>query len=122
MALFFRSSGEVVFPLAAGRSPTNELLEFEIVLFIQFGSFSQPFNMVKIRYIGYVSMDISASFFIFSMSEYMCALRDLEFSITAGFCFPKGRLYKRRSSLGRFLHASLHYTKNTLLSQGVSPL
>ncbi|WP_165026903.1 hypothetical protein [Dysgonomonas sp. ZJ279] len=38
------------------------------------------------------------------------------------FSLTVGRLYKRRSSLGRFLNAPLHYTKNTLLSQGVAPL
>lgn len=34
----------------------------------------------------------------------------------------QGTFVERRSSLGRFLNAPLHYTKNTLLSQGVTPL
>ncbi|GEM_PF-4766119 len=62
--------------------------------------------------------------FLFALSAFLMYENKVYFgiSITASFCFPKGRLYKRRSSLGRFLHAPLHFTKNTLLSQGVSPL
>lgn len=64
----------------------------------------------------------SLLFHLFLCPETGCDLRDSGFSIAIDFCFPKGHLYKCRSSLGRFLYAPLHFTKNTLLSQGVTPL
>ena len=38
---FFRSSGGVVSPLAAGRSPTDDVLVFGVVVFIGLSSFNR---------------------------------------------------------------------------------
>ena len=116
---FFRSSGGVVSPLAAWRSPTDEYLEFWILLFEWLSFFNQLIEKSKIGDVEYVSAVISVCLFIFLMSENEVCFG---LSIAADFCFPNGHLYKSRSSLGRFLYDSLHYTKNTLLSQGVTPL
>lgn len=116
---FFRSSGGVVSPLAAWRSPTDEYLEFWILLFDRLSSFNQLIEMSEVLCIRNIDVVILARFSSFLISENKVCFR---LSITAIFCFPNRRLYKSRSSLGRFLNAPLHYTKNTLLSQGVAPL
>lgn len=116
---FFRSSGGVVSPLAARRSPTDEYLEFWFVLFDRLSSLDQLIEMSEILCIRNIGLVILARFSSFLISENKVCLG---FSITAIFCVPNGHLYKSRSSLGRFFYAPLHYTKNTLLSQGVTPL
>ncbi|MDR1091032.1 MAG: hypothetical protein LBL79_08145 [Prevotella sp.] len=57
------SSGGVVSPLAGRRSPTDELLEFRIVLFVQPGSFNRLIQMSKVWGTGAGSTVISGLLF-----------------------------------------------------------
>jgi hypothetical protein len=83
------SSGRVVSPLAGRRSPTDELLEFEIVLFTCLGSFNQPIHISGVGCTEAVGSVISARFLIF------CDVRKqgvFGVRIATGFRLPKGRL------------------------------
>lgn len=60
---FFRSSGGVVSPLAAGRSPTDDVLVFWVVVFVGLGSFNR-LNWVH-KFCSVDSVD-SARFSFFS--------------------------------------------------------
>jgi hypothetical protein len=89
------SSGRVVSPLAGRRSPTDELLEFGVVLFGQSGSFNQPVRVSGVGCTEAVGSVISARFFVF------CDVRKRGVH-SSELSLAKGTFVKRRSSLGRF--------------------
>lgn len=109
------SSGGVVSPLAGRRSPTDDILGFGLAELVKRSSFNQLCQMYGVRIVSSIGL---AYFLVLSdVFDYVY----LGLSITAIFCYPMGRLHKRRSSLGHFLNASFHFTKNSPMSQRVFP-
>ncbi len=89
----------MVSPLAGRRSPTDELVEFGIVLFTCLGSFNRPVRVPGVGCTGGVGSVISARFFIFGDIRKRGVFRGVH---SSELSLAKGTFVKRRSSLGRF--------------------
>ena len=93
------SSGGVVSPLAGQRSPTDDVLGFGLAELVKRSSFNQLCQVHLLRFVEYSKARyFSDNLALSDVSDYVY----LGLSITAFFCYPMGRLHKRRSSLGHF--------------------